>query len=421
MLAEISNPGASSARWTEYLLVGNVQVGMRTLQLASRTLATRYFHTDHLGSIAVITDTTGSVVERLSYDAWGKRRKLDGTDDTAGSITSQTTRGFTGQEQLSVGGLVHLNGRVYDPLLARMTSADPTVTDPTNAQGWNRYSYVGNDPLAFTDPSGFSWLSRAWSRLTNFVASNPILRSVIQIVATVVLNVILPGSGVLAMALAAAGASAITSGLSGGKIGQVLRSAVVAGATAIAFFGVGEITNAVAGVPPGAAHISSAFGTPDYAVNVAGHALVGCGAAVASGGKCGPGALSGAVGSAAGPFLPRGNLALELTSRAVLGGLASVAGGGKFANGAVTAAFGYLFNDLACDVERRVCTGVHPTKDEIDAHYRDGTGWPVFAETMNTAWLCRDQFIAIPIGSSGLIRTNWAYEMALSPNIIRAC
>ena len=54
------------------------------------------------------------VVERLSYDAWGKRRNPNGTDDTTGSITSQTTRGFTGEEELSVAGLVHLNGRVYD-------------------------------------------------------------------------------------------------------------------------------------------------------------------------------------------------------------------------------------------------------------------------------------------------------------------
>jgi hypothetical protein len=43
---------------------------------------------------------------------------------------------------------VHLNGRVYDPLLARFTSADPTVTDLLKRQGSNRYSYVGNDPLA---------------------------------------------------------------------------------------------------------------------------------------------------------------------------------------------------------------------------------------------------------------------------------
>jgi RHS repeat-associated protein len=63
--------------------------------------------------------------------------------------------------------LVHLNGRVYDPLLARMTSADPTVSDPMNPPGWNRYSYVGNDPLAFTDPSGFSWFSSFFNSFFN--------------------------------------------------------------------------------------------------------------------------------------------------------------------------------------------------------------------------------------------------------------
>jgi hypothetical protein len=83
---------------------------MRVIQTASETLSTRYFHTDHLGSISVITDENGLVVERLSYDAWGKRRNPDGTDDPTGSITSQTTRGFTGEEELSVSGLVHLNG-----------------------------------------------------------------------------------------------------------------------------------------------------------------------------------------------------------------------------------------------------------------------------------------------------------------------
>jgi len=47
---------------------------------ASSTDQTRYFHKDHLGSIAVITDESGTVVERLSYDAWGKRRFINGAD-----------------------------------------------------------------------------------------------------------------------------------------------------------------------------------------------------------------------------------------------------------------------------------------------------------------------------------------------------
>ena len=137
VLTELSNPGAAGQKWTDYLSVGGAQIGMRVLQTASSTLSTRYFHTDPLGSISVISNESGQVVERLSYDAWGKRRNPNGTDDPTGSITSQSTRGFTGEEELSVAGLVHLNGRVYDPTLARMTSADPDVSRPMSTQGWN--------------------------------------------------------------------------------------------------------------------------------------------------------------------------------------------------------------------------------------------------------------------------------------------
>jgi RHS repeat-associated protein len=158
VLTELTNPGAAGQKWTDYLSVGDAQVGMRVLQTASETLSTRYFHTDHLGSISVITDENGLVVEQLSYDAWGKRRFPNGTDDPTGSITSQSTHGFAGEEELSVSGLVHLNGRVYDPRLARMTSADPTVPYPMSTQGWNRYSYAGSSPLKLVDHTGYDYV-----------------------------------------------------------------------------------------------------------------------------------------------------------------------------------------------------------------------------------------------------------------------
>ena len=52
---------------------------------------------------------------------------------------------------------VHMNGRVYDPDLGRFISADPTVQYPMNSQNYNRYYYVNNNPLSFTDPSGFGF------------------------------------------------------------------------------------------------------------------------------------------------------------------------------------------------------------------------------------------------------------------------
>jgi RHS repeat-associated protein len=374
VLAELSGPGTMSAKWTEYLSVGNAKVGMRTLQVASETLTTRYFHTDHLGSISVITNENGVVVERLSYDAWGKRRNADGSDDTSGSITSQTTRGFTGEEELSVSGLVHLNGRVYDPLLARMTSADPTVTDPMIPQGWNRYSYVGNDPLAFTDPNGFSWLSSffhsvshaisgAVHAVTNFFQTNAIARAILQIATTAALAFILGPYGALASlqllgatvaAIAGAGGAMVATALSGGNLSQTLRAGVVAGITALAFYGVGSATNAFAGVSPDAPHITPGFDTPGaYAFNVAGHAAVGCLSSVASGGECGSGALAAAAGASVGPLMAGQSFATKLVVSSVAGGVGSVAGGGKFANGAITGAFGYLFNECGGACFRR--------------------------------------------------------------------
>ena len=54
-------------------------------------------------------------------------------------------------------GLVHMNGRIYDPLLGRMLSADTFVQDAGDLQAYNRYSYVRNNPTSLNDPSGHFW------------------------------------------------------------------------------------------------------------------------------------------------------------------------------------------------------------------------------------------------------------------------
>ncbi len=231
---ELVTPGSGPSKWNDYLMVGSVKVGLRT-EDSNETVTLRYFHTDHLGSIAVISNENGVVVERLSYDPWGKRRHANGADDPTGSITSQSTRGFTGHEHLGELGLVHMNGRVYDPLIARMMAADPVVSDPMNPQTWNGYSYVGNDPLAFTDPTGHSFLSNFFRGIGNFFKT--IVRTVLRIVIQVVLTVVLAPLGPVAPIIAAAAAAAIITGISGGKLGDILKSAAIAGATTAAFIG----------------------------------------------------------------------------------------------------------------------------------------------------------------------------------------
>jgi RHS repeat-associated protein len=63
-------------------------------------------------------------------------------------------RGYTLHEHMPVFGLMHMNGRLYDPQVGRMLSTDNNVQDPANGQNYNRYTYVLNNPLKYNDPTG---------------------------------------------------------------------------------------------------------------------------------------------------------------------------------------------------------------------------------------------------------------------------
>ncbi|MET3109511.1 RHS repeat-associated protein, partial [Oxalobacteraceae bacterium GrIS 1.18] len=125
-------------------------------------------HTDHLGSVIAMTDIDGNLKEALGYDAWGNRRNAVGAPvsiaTTKAAQVDETTdnKGYTGAEQITSLELVHLNGRVYDPLIGKFLSPDPHVTDPKNGQNYNRYSYVLNNPMNLTDPTGFDHIVDDW-------------------------------------------------------------------------------------------------------------------------------------------------------------------------------------------------------------------------------------------------------------------
>jgi RHS repeat-associated protein len=125
------------------------------------TAVERYFHKDNLGSPVIVTDASQAVLERMAYDAWGRRRQSNGLEVGWQYLNAQSAantldhRGYTGQEQLDDLSLVHLNGRVYDPMTGRMTSPDPTIPDPYDLQSLNRASYVRNSPMDKVDPTGF--------------------------------------------------------------------------------------------------------------------------------------------------------------------------------------------------------------------------------------------------------------------------
>jgi RHS repeat-associated protein len=139
-----------------------VRAGSSTIivsRQSSGTNSTHYVASDHLGSSSAVTNGSGGVLVNSSFDAFGKRRGSNWSGSPSSgdwsAIASTTRRGFTGHTMLDNVGLVHMNGRVQDPVLGRFVSADPRLTDPSNSQNYNRYSYVYNNPLRHTDPNGF--------------------------------------------------------------------------------------------------------------------------------------------------------------------------------------------------------------------------------------------------------------------------
>lgn len=111
---------------------------------------------DYLGSITHIVASNGSVVQELSYDAWGALRNPTTHEVYNTSLSSSLFlgRGFTGHEHLPMFGLVNMNARLYDPVIGRFLSPDNYIQDPTKSQNFNRYSYCLNNPLRYKDPSG---------------------------------------------------------------------------------------------------------------------------------------------------------------------------------------------------------------------------------------------------------------------------
>ena len=115
-----------------------------------------YLHRDYLGSITLITDNAGNAVERRHFDAWGNITSYWNAEGktTVPAEGILLDRGYTGHEHLLSVGLINMNARLYDPALHRFLQPDNYVQDPFNTQNFNRYGYVLNNPLLYTDPTG---------------------------------------------------------------------------------------------------------------------------------------------------------------------------------------------------------------------------------------------------------------------------
>jgi len=128
----------------KYYYAGSQRVAMRV-----GSNAPSYLLGDHLGSTSLTANSSGGKVAELRYYPYGETRFTDGV--------TPTSYQFTGQRNDSAIGLYFYNARYYDPYLNRFIQADSIVPSPANPQSLNRYSYVLNSPLRYTDPTGHYW------------------------------------------------------------------------------------------------------------------------------------------------------------------------------------------------------------------------------------------------------------------------
>lgn len=283
----------------------------------------KFLHKDYLGSILAITDEVGNTLEQRHFDAWGNLTlfKVNGlnADVKLFNEKSLLDRGYTSHEHFTEVGVIHMNGRLYDPLLRRFLNADENIQDPQNTQNYNKYGYVHNNPLMHNDPTGeiMGWddaliaigIAIFTSVATDYYLNRPVnLENMFQSVVM----------------------SLMSAGVSNG-IGDVFR---------------------VGG------KIAESLGKTGTIIARAGaHAIAQGTLSLMQGGNFWSGALSGAFASAAGDLLKLASKgagdfsvvrskAFKMLTGAITGGIGSSLGGGNFWQGAAIGGIVTAFNHL---------------------------------------------------------------------------
>lgn len=316
--------------------------GVMLQTVVGSTATNHYLFHDQLGSLARVTDASGGVINVQDYSAFGERRNP--TSQVPGATApSLTTRGFTGHEHVDGMNVIHMNGRIYDAALGRFLQADPLIQAPDNAQSWNAYTYVFNNPLRYTDPTGMLGLEeRQW------------LGAIIAIVASI-----------------------WTGGASAGWWATGMTSGQVLAVAAVAGFASGAIaTKSLQGGVFGAfsALLGAGLGGPATGFDAwAVRTLAGGVMGSLQGGDFGHAFLSAGLTAA---FMPQvggiHNGVLRTLSGALIGGTISRLTGGKFANGAVSGAIqAALANNRKGSSQKRRVQPKVPVQEATGAPSRD--------------------------------------------------
>ncbi len=313
--------------------------------------STAYLHKDHQGSIQAISDAAGAIIERLSFDAWGLKRNSDWSAATV-PLYSSVDRTYTGHEYLDESSLIHMSGRAYDPVIGRFISPDPFIQAPDDSQSLNRYSYVLNNPLSYTDPSGFFFkklfktiFKAAVAFAVSFVLSPPAGASI--------------GSIFFSGALSGVVISTVNTVISGGSLADGfkagLKGALLSGTSALFTKVIGD---GFADADSWGTRIFKEYSGEAKAIA---HGVSQGAFSKAQGGSF----LRGFAAGGGGSYFGGGSGMSGAVRSALIGGTASALAGGKFEDGAMQAAFVHVFNDLMHPQENASAQN-HPAMASID-------------------------------------------------------
>ena len=106
----------------------------------------RYYLTDQVDSVKVVVDDDGNAVTRMEYLPYGETWFQEGDENNAAKYNSQELDKET--------GYYFYNARHYDPEISRFVTPDTVIDGEWDTQGWNQFSYVGNSPILYKDPTG---------------------------------------------------------------------------------------------------------------------------------------------------------------------------------------------------------------------------------------------------------------------------
>jgi RHS repeat-associated protein len=166
---------AGSKTHVFYLNASGRQIGEIVRKESDQSETVLYIHSDSLGSSEVVTDVKGQAVgERRKYDPFGAPTDITLPKAFPGEslMSTDVHIGFTGHEEDSETGLINMRGRIYNPKVGHFLTPDPFTSNPFSPVAFNPYAYVLNNPLKYSDPSGF-WPSSGPPAGVDFVNYGP--------------------------------------------------------------------------------------------------------------------------------------------------------------------------------------------------------------------------------------------------------